>query len=120
MDEDTAHVQTWAFLTKPEIFLKIGGFKIRTRRFDMRWPERRFPPQPFSGDKGDLIAAEIEFSVRARRMGFQLLYPRSAIDFPFYHYPSGLNRKEISELEKRFPPVTFGPWFQSVFRRLVP
>jgi len=118
MDEDTAHVQTWAFLTKPEIFFEIGGFRIRTRRFDMRWPERRFEPQPFCGDKGDLIAAEIEFGVRARRMGFQLLYPRSAMDFPFYHYPSGLTRAEILRLETRFQPVFPGDWLGPPFQRL--
>jgi len=118
-EETTLHVQTWCFFTRPDVFLYLGGFEIREQRFDMRWPEKRFPKRAFKGDKGALIAAEIEFSVRARRRGYNLIFPLFR-DFPFYHYPSGLNREKILELEKRFPPVTFGPWFQSVFRRLVP
>lgn len=62
------HVQTWCFLAVSEVFRAIGGF----------WEAPAGTPV----GKGDLIAAEISLSVKARAAGFGLshLVPR------MFHY----------------------------------
>jgi len=97
--EDTAHVQTWAFFLDVATFYWLGGFEVREQRFDMRRPDKRFPERPWSGDKGGLIAAEIFFSVNARRKGFRIIIARH---WPFYHYPSGKTAAELEEIDRRF------------------
>jgi len=96
--EDTAHIQTWAFFVSVDTFYWLGGFEVRERRFDMRWPGIRFPKRPWSGDKGGLIAAEIFFSVNARRKGFKIVVAKH---WPFYHYPSGKTVTELEEIDRR-------------------
>jgi len=103
--ESTAHVQSWAFLVDREKFLKLGGFRFRNQLFDMRWPEKRFPEKPVDyRDKGVMIAAEIEFSVRARREGYKVCYIQP---WPFYHYRSDLRTPE--ELDRQDRAFGFKP-----------
>jgi len=97
--EDTAHIQTWSFFLDVATFYWLGGFEVREQRFDMRWPDKRFPERPWSGDKGGLIAAEIFFSVNARRKGFRIVVAKH---WPFYHYPSGKTAAELEEIDRRF------------------
>lgn len=84
------HAQTWFFLSHTETFKEIGGF----------W-EPPPPPEDWMQrwtHKGDLIAAEIEFSVRARMKGYDIIYkiPHS------HHYGSGAkSEEELNEFDRR-------------------
>ena len=83
-DIDTSHVQTWCFLFDRKKFLEVGGFQFRNQLFDMRWPEKRHEEKPIDfQDKGLMISAEIELSVRAKRTGNEIAYMDP---WPFYHY----------------------------------
>jgi len=96
-DINTAHVQTWFFFADCEKFLQVGGFDIRNRRFDLRWPDDRFPEKPLDLlDKGNLIAAEIELSVRAVRLGFHIAF----LTMPFYHYFSHGQQATVKGLDE--------------------
>lgn len=101
-DWNTSHVQTWAFLLKKKEFLDTGGFRVKSRLFDSRWPELQFPESWSIQGKGDLMAAEVEFGVRARRMGYYLIFCGYHL-FPAYHYVSGfLEPKELEAEDAKF------------------
>ena len=77
LEFDTCHhVQTHCFAIRTAAFDQVGGF------WEAQHPEK--------GNKGHLIAAEIEFSVRLRRAKWNLSH-----GMPFvYHYGNGAKTRE--------------------------
>ncbi len=110
-DTDTAHVQTFCFVVDVDKFIELGGFRFRNKLFDVREPEKRFPERSFDyTDKGNMIASEIEFSVRARRLGYHIGY---ALPWPFYHYfsyrgsPHSIEEMDEIDAKRGFPPLGY-------------
>ena len=102
----TGHVQTWCFLADREKFLELGGFRFRNRLFDLNAPQVLFPEKPIDfSDKGVMISAEIEISVRARRLGYHIGY----INLPFYHYFSHAGRPSLKEMGETDACFDFEP-----------
>jgi len=119
-DVDTSHVQTWCFLLDREKFLDVGGFRFRNQLFDMRWPEKRHAEKSINyKDKGVMISSEIELSVRAKRMGYEIAYMDP---WPFYHYfshgkPATVEGLDGEDVRIGLPPLgyQFGSYSEDKF-----
>jgi len=106
-DIDTMHCQTHYFCASRENFLEVGGFEIRNRRFDMRWPEKRFDKKPVDLlNKGNMISGEVGLSVRARRLGYHIAY----ISMPAQHYFSAGQTVRVlddEDMERGLSPLGY-------------